>query len=1519
MDRQKEKLAGAFARVVLTIAFALILILTMLPQIKVEAYTYAQRTSLSTSDLGWTRERLWKAAERVRVRGNQTGYGYNHPFGDASWPGLGSVGAFDCVRSASMTLYLATASKINGDDKTVNQTADTSHTFASSNGLVLTGTYTGALASDLAGTPNLYKEISSSTNPANFKPGTIIFTGYTDDTTLTHAMIVLGTISQEQMNEWGISQSNLPSWTASTVYMLSMVSSGTAASFLRHQRLNTTFYQPGHPEYDATKGYYVKRAFEPLEDVPLEQEQYGGFRFKKTDASGNALSGAKFLLKAPNNDTLTINMTSDSYTSDMIWAPGTYTLTETQAPPGFQLDSTPHQVVIVADQMNSVFWNTPIQNASETGQVRVLKRDAATNAVVQGAVFDLSKSDSFPAGSTYRLTTGNDGYTSYQTFPIPGGVTVYVREVSVPAPYILDPTIKTAALTTNGTTTVTFENQKAVGRIEVAKQDTSGQTVQGTTFEVRNTGNTVVANLVTGANGKAFTGELPLGTYSIHETSVPPPYILDTTAKIVTLSYENQTTSVVWGRSTFMNEIAKGQIQVFKKDKERGDIKIEGATFELLDEERNPAVDFDGNLVGLLVTNANGVAETNNRLRLGTYILKEVGHLPQYRINDEEHIIEINYVDMNTPTVIVTQEVINDPIRAKIQIRKLALGQTVPIKGVEFELYDEEGSPAVDVYGDLVGVLVTDEHGDALTPDLRYGKYKIVEIGAPPEYYFSVESPVVSIDWEDDGKTLIQHIYNELIQLTLRIRKTDAETGEPLANATFHILDDEDNVLTFKVYRDGVQVETQELTTNAQGTVMTVSKLPIGTYKAVEIRTPDGYATMEPVTFTITRDTPYIVLDLPAGKTLDEEYENKPITVEFSKKAITGDDEIPGAHLQLIDKDTEEVIDEWISTTKPHIIKRLLVGKTYILRETIAPLGYTLTTDIEFTVYDTGDVQTVTMRDEFTRVEIKKIDAVTREALAGVRFEVKDRDGNVLHFVRNKETGEYLYAEHTDEKGDTVLETNAQGAIVLLGLPENRYELIETKTNDGYKKLKDPMPFEVTDTSDSENPVQIEVKNELTEVTISKTDIVIGEPVPGAVIEIYDEEGELVRSVVTDDQGNTKIIGLKAGIYTFKEIIAPNGYLINEGTFEFEIDEYGDVTGVTTFSDEPSKLLIYKVDTDDLEKPLAGVEYQLYKIRDGEEPELMKLHLVDGVYVADINGDVVKLVTNDKGMITVIALPFGEYKLYEIKALPGYIVNPIGIEVTLTDSSPIFGQVVENGETVVILEKKDALTGEPIPGVVIEVYNEEGELVRTVETDADGKTALVGLPTGAYTYKEVIAPPGYVIKEKAQAFTIGSDGSIEGELVLLNEPTKLVLTKISKNKEEPLEGAEYEIYAKTEKGYTLLKFILIEGIYIPSEEGTLSALITGKEGTLTIRYLPSGEYRIVETKAPAGYIKAEEPIDVEIPENENSISVIVRNELERTPPPVTGEQDTRIVALLTVLAALALVVVVIARKKHTVE
>jgi len=1489
MKHQKNLPLGRIVSTAFVILLAFMLLFTWLPEGQVNAYTYSERTSLSPTDLGWTRERLWRAAERVRLRGNQTGYGYNHPFSGSSWGGLQNQGAFDCVRSATMTLYIATASKINSASKTVNETADTSHTYASSTGLVMTGTYTGALASDLASTPNLYKEISSGTNPANFKPGTIVFTGYTDESTLTHAMIVLGTITQEEIANWGIQPSNLPSWTANTVYLLSMVSgSAPNATFLRHGRLNTTFYQPGHPEYDATKGYYVKRAFEPVEDV-LDIEQFGGFRFRKTDTHGNAIPGAVFQLNHPVGAVETINMISGSYTSNMDYSPGTYTLTETQAPPGHVLDPTPRTLVIEADEMNSVYWDTPITNSAETGRIRVLKRDASTHQVVEGAVFDLSQSSSFPASSTYRLTTGSDGFTPYQDFPVPLGTTVYVKEVSVPAPYIIDSTVKEATFVVNGTTTVTFDNQRAVGRFEIIKRSEEGQAIEGAVFEVKNANNSVVTTLTTGSNGKASTGELPLGTYTVQETFVPEPYIINRDPITVALTYANMNTPVVISTRQLTNETAKGQIEVLKKDKERGDLMIEGATFQLLDEDRNPAIDFDGNPVGPLITDSTGKARTNNRLRLGTYILKEVGNLPAYRINDTEYVIHIDYANMDTPLVIVSETVINDPIRAKIQIRKLAQGLAVPIEGVEFELLDEAGDPAVDVYGTPVGILVTDVHGDAMTPDLRRGQYTIKELGAPEEYYLSVESPVVTIDYDDDGKTLIQHIYNELIELTLRIRKTDAETGTPLANATFQVLDSDDNVITFKVYKDGVQVDTEELTTNAQGTVMTVSKLPIGLYQVVEIRTPDGYATMDPVFFTITRDTPYIVLDLPAGKTLDEEFENKPITVELSKKAITGEDELPGAHLQLFDKDTQELLDEWISTTEPHVIKRLLVGKTYILREMIAPIGYTLTTDVEFTVRDTGEVQTVTMRDDYTRVEVKKIDALTGDALEGVSFEVQDQEGNTLRFVRDDVTGAYLFALHANEEGETALLTDIDGKIVILGLPEGSYDLIEIKTNDGYKKLKDPIPFRVTDMSDETSPVVVNVENEPTEVIISKTDIAVGEPVHGAVIEIYDEQGELVRSIITDEAGNAKILGLKAGKYTFKEAFAPNGYVLNENTFEFVIDEYGDVTGATAFTNEPSKILIYKVDAQDSEKKLDGVVYQLFRIREGEEPELIKFRLVKGVYLADKEGDVVNLITNEKGMITAIALPFGEYKLYEMKALPGYVINPIGIEITLTGESFIYGQVVENGETVVILEKKDILTGDPISGVVIEVYDADGLLVRTVETDAEGKAVLIGLPTGSYAYKEVIVPPGYTIRSETQHFVINNDGSVDGDLVLLNEPTELILKKTSRDKNKPLEGAEYELYALTEKGYVQLRFKLVEGIYIPSEEGDITTLITGSDGTITVRYLPAGKYRIVEIKAPKGYIKSEEPIDVEIVEDKTPLYVTAINETEKPRTPVTGE------------------------------
>ncbi|MDE6086967.1 MAG: hypothetical protein K2G25_01100, partial [Oscillospiraceae bacterium] len=141
-------------------------------------------------------------------------------------------------------------------------------------------------------------------------------------------------------------------------------------------------------------------------------------------------------------------------------------------------------------------------------------------------------------------------------------------------------------------------------------------------------------------------------------------------------------------------------------------------------------------------------------------------------------------------------------------------------------------------------------------------------------------------------------------------------------------------------------------------------------------------------------------------------------SVKISKVDITSEEELPGAKLQVIDKD-DNVIDEWISGEEPHFIEgKLTAGKTYILRETIAPDGYVLATDVEFTVNEDGTVTEVVMKDDTTKVKISKQDITTDKELPGAKLQVIDEDDNVIdewisdeepHFIEGKLTAGKTY------------------------------------------------------------------------------------------------------------------------------------------------------------------------------------------------------------------------------------------------------------------------------------------------------------------------------------------------------------------------------------------------------------------------------------------------------------------------------------------------------------------------------
>ena len=127
----------------------------------------------------------------------------------------------------------------------------------------------------------------------------------------------------------------------------------------------------------------------------------------------------------------------------------------------------------------------------------------------------------------------------------------------------------------------------------------------------------------------------------------------------------------------------------------------------------------------------------------------------------------------------------------------------------------------------------------------------------------------------------------------------------------------------------------------------------------------------------------------------DFTFENAPTTVELSKADVTTCKEIPGARLEVTDKDGN-VVDKWTSTEEPHIIKKLVVGKTYYLTERIPANGYATAETIEFTIENTADIQKVQMFDEPIKVLISKTDITTCEEIPGAKLTIFDKDGKVV-------------------------------------------------------------------------------------------------------------------------------------------------------------------------------------------------------------------------------------------------------------------------------------------------------------------------------------------------------------------------------------------------------------------------------------------------------------------------------------------------------------------------------------------
>lgn len=654
--------------------------------------------------------------------------------------------------------------------------------------------------------------------------------------------------------------------------------------------------------------------------------------------------------------------------------------------------------------------------------------------------------------------------------------------------------------------------------------------------------------------------------------------------------------------------------------------------------------DSDGNIIGSYIP-------------LGSYKVSETSHVEGFT-QAEPKVVDINYVNETTPIVFYNETIQNTRQKVKLHINKVdADNVETPIAGGEFTLYSKNEIKAIDVDGKesviapntAIARATSDKNGYVLFDDvdLPLGEYYALETKSPVGY---VQPEEIRIDfdltWKDNNEeyvvieTTIPNVPSEVI-----INKLDAKTQQQLEGATLCIYPKDKGMSeTFTTFLTGKEPTT-------------IKYLETDTvYVLHELSPAPGNVTAEDIEFIIEKDgtVKFLVEDTvdpdiavtPDEDNIDPEFtvtpdeesliaENHEITmvddftkVQISKTDIVTGKEIEGAKLSIKDEDGN-IVESWISgqdgkdedgNLKPHFIEKLPIGD-YTLIEEKAPTqdGYVKSEDIQFTVEDSGRIQKVEMKDDFTKIDISKVDITTGEEIEGAKLTIKDSEGNIFDsWITEKDEEGNLKPHHIDY------------------MPVGDYTLIEEKapTENGYVKAEE-IKFTVEETGEIQKVV---MKDDYTKIEISKTDITTGKEIEGATLTIKDSEGNVFKTWTTekDKDGNLKphyIEYMPVGDYTLIEEKAPteNGYIKAE-EIKFTVNETGEIQKVN-MKDDYTKVEISKIDIT-TEKELPGAKLE---IRDSEN-------------------NIVEEWTSSNTPHRIDYLPVGDYTLIETTAPNGYVV-----------------------------------------------------------------------------------------------------------------------------------------------------------------------------------------------------------------------------------------------------------------------
>lgn len=749
--------------------------------------------------------------------------------------------------------------------------------------------------------------------------------------------------------------------------------------------------------------------------------------------------------------------------------------------------------------------------------------------------------------------------------------------------------------------------------------------------------------------------------------------------------------------------IPTGKIKLKKVDAEtqqnqpQGQGSFEGAVYEIFDQ--------NGKKADTLTTDKNGEAISRN-LPYGTYTIRET-KAPFGYVTAIDQSVEVKEVEVT----VVSEE---KPQKGIIRLQKKdqeAEQENRPPKG---SLKNAEYTVCTKS-GEVIQTLVTDQDGRAESKPLHIGQYEVKEIKAPEGY--NLDPTVYQVELLP--KEEIEEIFYRDLSSKEEIIRGDFEIIKLAENED----EDEETLqglsgVEFTVYEKETEKAVVTLVTDKHGFATTASKeyprgrLSFGTYVVKETKTPEGYRQVKPFEITIKEEK--VVL---RGIYKEDKLITSPITVVKVDQETGKQIRAAGVEFRLLDSKKNPVemelhypehlkisvfkTDENGQFTFPQKLKK---GK-YYLEEVKAPNGYLKGELLPFEVKDGGswtEAQVVRYSDRSVRgkIQIRKIDQRTEEAIAGAVFEIfAAEDIQTPDQTIHAKKGELVDTVEVTEKG-------AESKELYLG----KYLVREKKQPEGYVRPQKTYEVELTYKDQVTELVteELTVKNVPTTIELVKTDQSSGDPLCGVTFSVWEKESEAFseaekKTYETTEEGKILLEYLTPGTYCIQETETLPGYLLSEQMTEVTVDEDGYCNGEERLQiklqNAPTKVEVEKLDAD-TKKPLRGA--------------ILQIEDLDGKIVVE------QWKTEEKPK-QIEKLPAGEYLLVEKEAPAGY---------QKAEKLKFCVKAEEAVQTVTLYNKKAEEKQTP------EVPSDKKETPKTGDSDAAGKWILVA--AGAFVLAGLI-------------------------------------------------------------------------------------------------------------------------------------------------------------------------------------